>query len=230
MYVKGKLSTHQIGKILNLDHSTVLRRLKKKGVVLRNRTNAVKLRQQKHIPLTKNLQDYIDGMLLGDGCVVMNSHSGALYIQAFASRYEEWAKRIKEDFEVFGMHSRFNEVEGGLLLATSTHPELTVFRERWYPEGKKIVPDDLVIEPITLLNWYLGDGSYEKERGRTHFATYGFSQRDVLLLKDKLVGRGITSSIYKGPRIYLNRKETIKGFEYMKGVDVPSCFAYKFGG
>ena len=42
-------------------------------------------------------------------------------------------------------------------------PTLTALRIQWYPEGKKIVPNDLVLDPMILAVWFMDDGSMCRE-------------------------------------------------------------------
>jgi len=51
--------------------------------------------------------EYIDGLMLGDGCIgyAGRSRATAVYSQAFAYRYKLWALRIRNDFAKFGVDS-----------------------------------------------------------------------------------------------------------------------------
>ena len=43
---------------------------------------------------------------------------------------------------------------------------LLSLHEKWYPNGKKIIPVDIKINPITMLFMYLGDGSLISNNNR----------------------------------------------------------------
>ncbi len=70
---------------------------------------------------------------------------------------------------------------------TLKYVEFLEFRNRWY-RGKKFVPDDLELCPISVYFWMLGDGY--KDPKPTHkyivLSTDGFSSHSKLKLKDKL--------------------------------------------
>lgn len=59
----------------------------------------------------------------------------------------------------------------------ATCPFFSSLREKWYPKGDKLVPKDLVFDPITLTYLYCDDGSNVDRCVR--IATYGFQRVDV---------------------------------------------------
>lgn len=77
-------------------------------------------------------------------------------------------------------------------------------RERWYPNGVKIVPRDVVLEDVTLAMWFMDDGCgkaltwSEKEEYQSRrkgpwvsLATHGFTDEDIEFLIKKLADRGM---------------------------------------
>lgn len=50
----------------------------------------------------------------------------------------------------------------------------------WYPNNKKIVPQNLVLTPNILLHWYLGDGSLSF--GSFYISTQSFTKEENLFL------------------------------------------------
>lgn len=54
-------------------------------------------------------------------------------------------------------------------------------RQRWYPKGIKVIPTDVKMTPISVLIWYLGDGSLI-EASRSYYiklCTNGFDKDNV---------------------------------------------------
>lgn len=72
-------------------------------------------------------------------------------------------------------------------------------RGRWYPNGIKVVPEDLVLTPIVAAHWFMGDGSsrWNTVKGtRTgsvscYFAANSFTLEGVKRLETGLIGLGI---------------------------------------
>jgi len=69
--------------------------------------------------------------------------------------------------------------------------------KQWYPNGKKIVPKNIELTPLTCRQWYIGDGSlgYEKN-GKAHITLYtiGFIVSDVEWLKKQLIKLGFKAT------------------------------------
>lgn len=63
---------------------------------------------------------------------------------------------------------------------TRASPLLNTFYEKWYPSGLKIVPTDLVLDPLLICIWFCDDGCVmtpeKKNRLVIQFSTCGFSK------------------------------------------------------
>lgn len=66
--------------------------------------------------------------------------------------------------------------------------DFTKFRKLWYPDGKKIIPKDLDISPLSLAIWFCNDGCLivTKQSTCIKIATNGFSKSDVEFLQRNL--------------------------------------------
>lgn len=74
--------------------------------------------------------------------------------------------------------------------------------KRWYPEGKKVVPKDLKLNPKILLHWFLDDGHsgwMHKINGTVliNLSTESFSKNDCEELIKQLENMGIPSYLKK---------------------------------
>lgn len=67
-----------------------------------------------------------------------------------------------------------------IYLDSSSSFQLAHLRKKWYPDGKKLVPRDLILTPRTLLHWYIGDGGVSSE---LYLHTQSFPLVDVNFLK-----------------------------------------------
>jgi hypothetical protein len=97
--------------------------------------------------------------------------------------------------------------------------------------GKKIVPKDLQLNPISMAFWYMDDGSlshHNSQEDRAAFATNGFSLEDVQVLERELLKFGIKVTIRnsKGFRLYLNKDAADKMFTLIAPY-VPPVMQYK---
>lgn len=193
--------------------------------------------------VTGKLNDYINGLLLSDGSV---SKIGR-YTQA--SSQIEWLNRIKDDFSMFGVNSTINNghhqtsyyedkpIKSFIYnMWTKCYVEFKELRKKWYPEGKKIVPNDIMMTPECVGNWYLGDGYINTQMQSCgiyytiSIATCGFETNDIEFLKSELNDAiGVNSYIAPSTNyICISRKKAvIKFLDYIKDIQVP-CYSYKF--
>jgi len=147
----------------------------------------------------------IEGSLLGDGSI---SKDGIYTQQAKDGKYLQWLAKL---LTKRGVHctviptkhkSGFSKSKDFWQLYSHTCPALADLRKKWYIRyrGKtlKIVPPDIKIIPVTLLHWYLGDGSFKRDfrsdqivRPYVRLHSLGFTREDIKLLIDKLGETGL---------------------------------------
>lgn len=247
-YLTEKESTIQIAKNLGCSHITVSRYLQKFGISRRNRSEAIHLARKSKFIITDITKDYIDGLLLGDGYLSKAGKYSAHYRHACSIKSEIWIEKIKSDFENFGISSTttkyvvpFRKIKGktippskAIMLYTKCYEEFKIFRERWYPNGRKIVPRDISIMPSLLANWYMGDGSYSIKPPNICLATHRFSKEDILWLIQKIYEKLSIKSYIRPVKdanqffIQITKKADIQKFlEYVKPYKTP-CFDYKW--
>lgn len=205
----------------------------------RNRANPklrYSSRTKNNFNITDEARDYIDGLILSDANIQRGTSHATRLCQTFSARYGEWSNKIKEDLGKLGIKSRItkqryfdrrtNKIYRTLLLQTKFYPQFHEFRNRWYSNGKKIVPHDLNLNNIVIKNWFLGDG------GRPHetiqLSTDNFDEDSVNILLVKLEELGYKFR-YTSGRLHLYKKSSVKEFIELVG-EVPSCFSYKIGG
>lgn len=70
---------------------------------------------------------------------------------------------------------------------TRALPCFTELRELWYPNGNKIIPDDIydLLTPIALAHWICGDGYWAKSG--VALCTESFNTKDTVRLLNVLV-------------------------------------------
>jgi len=146
-----------------------------------------------------NLNEIIDGSLLGDGSIRSQSNKYFTYqITSKDKRFLRWVEKLFLNFGIKCWISVDNPgiFKLGFYINSCPFQEFLVLRQKWYKKenGKtfKIIPFDLNITPTTLLFWYLGDGSLIKRRNDSNrvpfivFATNTFSKEDINFLVKKL--------------------------------------------
>jgi hypothetical protein len=211
--------------------------------------NAVKWEMGKNITLTTALKDYIDGLLLGDGSIIIHEgprRTTSRLAIAQCTRRREWIDCIEKYLLSFGIHGHthyvppkpFLRIAGRPAMGTGQYffqshhyPLFNQFRERWY-QSKKKLPNDLVINPITVANWYLGDGTFfpEKRHARVKLCTCSKSEEEIAFLIEHLKNNIGISHIREHQKciIILSQEDVLKFINYIPTDLRPACFDYKF--
>jgi len=114
-------------------------------------------------------------------------------------------------------------------LRTLSHPAYAQLRERWYREGKKVVPEDLRISREFVLHWFLCDGACSVNRGSGHLmlCTDSFTREEVESLQRLLQTANIESSLMSNRRIRVRQKSIVRFYDYI-GESPVQCLAYKW--
>ena len=248
-YLVNEKSTIQIAKENSCNDVTISSHLKKFGISIRDRGKSIHLARKHKFMITEIVKNYIDGLLLGDGSVIQDNDWCAHYAHNCVLRSVVWLEKIKDDFTEFGIKSNIKKIvippreinnkhiaaTDATYLYTLNYEELKDFRQRWYPEGKKIVPRDITITPLLMANWYMGDGSYTKNTPRVSLATNAFTLEDIEFLSRRVSETlGIKIYIRSVARrkeqyvLVVSRKDDVHKFlRYTEPYKV-SCFDYKW--
>lgn len=149
--------------------------------------------------LTQMQSEHIIGNMLGDGHIEMGklAHHARLHIvrQTKDKEYIEWQAKVFNNIcsdDAVGHSSFFDKRTQKTYFRTSFRtrscPIITEYWNKWYPNGKKIVPRDFQLTPLILLIWFLDDGSchfdYSKSCStmRLDLNTMGFSEEENIYL------------------------------------------------
>ena len=212
------------------------------SVKIRNRKDSIGLALNKHFMSNEKIIEMIDGLLLGDGTI---SKNGRLSIrQKIANK--EWIDQISSFLNKNNIENRITEIiskghykKDSSYIKESKQSQCRTLnylnfkeeRERWYPNGIKIIPKDVRITNFSLAMFYCGDGSLYKKKNvaQMSFMTECFSEEDVLFLRNKIYQKyGINFNITKQNRLRKCKKDNIVTLLDLMFYFCPSCFDYKF--
>lgn len=119
-------------------------------------------------------------------------------------------------------------------LETKVSPFLTHEYLRWYSNGRKEVPKDLVLTPISVAHWFMGDGTSSKQAaGKPLFdcvnlCTQAFNSYSQELLKVQLLGLSIYATIQRSgskQKIYILQDSVD---DFMRVVDPHVIEPYRY--
>jgi hypothetical protein len=138
--------------------------------------------------------DLIQGHLLGDGSIFVTGRDcnrDATF--NFVTKHEEYGQWLVNNTESFAActlqirdpyDKRTNKSYHRVSFRTPSNKLFTELRAKWYPQGTKIVPQDLILTKRLILRWYMDDGNWH-ERG-IYFNTQGFDQESTEFLRSQL--------------------------------------------
>ena len=241
-YAYLQKSTCQIAKENNCSHVTVMRWLKKFSISCRNRAKAIYLATANHITLSQEAKEFIDGEMLGD-MHIRQEHGYSARI-GYGSQYEKYILWLSETLARYGIKQsgkiivqKTNRIICNNKRPTNTigfhyhsksYIELAKFRERFYIDSKKVVPDNLKLTPLVCKQWYIGDGMLHK--GYIELCTDSFSIVDIEKLVEKLHLLDFRCWRTKINRIHISKEHTPNFLKYIypcpKGIE--SCYKYKW--
>ncbi len=185
--------------------------------------------------LTKEQQSVITGSLLGDGHITRQRslRANCHFTKKQAARRKEYIKWHCEVLQSIG--TRFRSFESKQPKAkmcefhTRVHPELTKLRHQWYPDGVKIIPKNLSLDPLSIAVWFFDDGSNYLKKEQIGFATYCFTRDECWYLADLMKDQfSIKCSVPKSCKIvYIHRQSYSNFLDLIEPFNQFQCFKYK---
>ena len=112
--------------------------------------------------------------------------------------------------------------------ATQSLPVFTPYYDRFFPKGKKIIPEKLKLDPLSLAIWFMDDGS--KSRSSIYLNTQQFSKTEQLRLIGFLRRQFELEATLNKDKQYFRiriRTRSVKKFVELVNVFVLPEFRYK---
>ena len=235
-YWDDGLSAKKIAKVVSVGATTIFRWMIRLDIERRDAVihNSVEISQE--------LREIIDGALLGDWYVGQTSpiaaslQSSGKYQQFmvwFASLVSSLGLEMSNVSHFICTSFEYGEYDS-YACCSKSYPELLSIRNTWYPNGKKIVPQDLVMTPTMALHWFIGDGCLSCRgdgRPRIVLNTQGFTNGDIDRLVGMLVDNRIKAKRHVANRvIYIGTKASPAFLDYIGPCppEVYNIYGYKF--
>lgn len=143
------------------------------------------------IILTSTQKEVLNGALLGDGSLFL--HKNGINAQfCYGSKSQQHVEYVEHFFNDYisgegikyytYFDNRTKKEYSRYSFRTYTNIYFTEQYNKWYVNKKKIIPQDLILTPLTCLIWYIGDGGI-CHNGRTEYiklSTQCFSKEDQI--------------------------------------------------
>ena len=175
------------------------------------------------------------GSLLGDGTLrKQGTRLNALLEVNHAlhsKEYVDWKWKHFQEYVTTPPKARLgNGTRVAYRFTTRSLPSFTNYYQWFYKDGKKIVPRDLILDPIALAVWFMDDGS--RSRSACYLNTQQFTLKDQKFLQNLLRKKfGIQSALNRDKQ-YRRLRITTQSTRTLVDIIRPfvlSCFRYKLG-
>lgn len=246
LYVDEDKTTYEIAEIYGCHRKYISSRLKKIGISIKRHKRKYSFFYNQS--LTNRQKDILEGSLLGDGCIALH-HRGknsCRYIETHGRKQLEYLKWKMKEFDNFIVqdepYETYHEDTFGkeylYKFWTFLHEEFNYYRDKWYPNGYKIIPKDIQLNSLKMAIWFFDDGNLSLNKS-TLF-TLGFDDNSVNIAK-KALSRDLNlkskiqeskwkykGKLKKGNNIVFNKENTLNLIELIKQYKIPSV-EYKLG-
>lgn len=183
--------------------------------------------------LTQFERSIVTGSLLGDGYMrIIPGRSDAFLEINHSIKAKDYVdykyKSLKRLCESAPKERDSNGNRVAYRFFTKQHPDFTDLYHKFYKNNKKIIPKNLILDPVILAIWYMDDGS-KCRNNDIYLNTQQFSMNDQNLLLNKLRGLGIFARLNKDKQYYRIRilKESIRLFMEIISPNVVDTMQYK---
>jgi len=190
--------------------------------------------------MTEKMIEAVDGFIIGDGGICSKATSPSARLRC-GVEYEGFCKYMMNNFTDY-LSSCSKRIDPGMNQGfiwngtTKHHPDIQQQYLRWYPEinGKrtKQPPDDVRITPLSVMLWYLGDGSVVvNNQSNTivlRLSTDSFLPEKVEFLVERLKNISIYCHRTKENRIMMDAKGIPAFFNFIGNKSPIKCYDYKF--
>lgn len=223
MIVEGMTSV-EVGRLCGLDYSTIIVYARLLGIPVQTRVQAAS-KPRGQLVVVGPLLEILDGELLGDGYIPKpHTHSALFGYMTPRQSYLQWLSTLLASHGLNGRiygPKKMPSSQPSYQYASKWFPELFDLRQRWYPNGIKCVPRDIVLTPTVCRHWYLGDGSMHQPPQPPYImlCTHGFIYEDVEFLASLIEpfapGVRVGKPQSAGPPLYLPKKAALAFLDYI---------------
>ena len=211
----------------------------------------IKRKYVQDIVITDLQREFITGSLLGDGWITnlkygRKSPSFVIDRKQDDLEYLQWQYAFVNNLclRPILLKDKLNKttqkIQKHCLFETRYLPSLLEFRKLWYPNDRKVIPQNLKLTKLIMQIWYCDDGSIEINSPtsfRIKFSTHGFLLNDILFLINLLEERYGSGFSYvkdgknkNGKNIYYIRANHTASIKILKDIqnNFPSGMKRKF--
>lgn len=180
-----------------------------------------------------------DGLMLSDASLsisgnarfgMTSKHRSFVDAARNALGFLSWGETTERDI----YDKRTDKTYHSCRIRSHVNDWLTIQYYRWYVDGVKIVPKDVVIDKDVLEWWYVGDGHLCRKKSRPNYrriimATDSFSFQEKEFLCDQLKQRLHNDAVYiEGQKIAIAKQALVRMAQMLTTICPVSDYNYKY--
>lgn len=171
--------------------------------------------------LSEEQQSLVLGCMLGDGYMRCKTNAHLQVTHSIHQKsYVDWKYKYLQEYVLTPPKAyRGNGKRIGYRFFTRSLPVFTSFYPRFYTDGKKQVPKDLVMTPLALAVWYMDDGS--KSHKSCYLNTQQFNLEDQEYLQFVLQRDCGLQSHLDRDKIYTRLRFSVEDSQHLKRLIKP---------
>src|SRR3989344_2641712 len=194
----------------------------------------------KRLSLSEYQKAVLIGTILGDGSLEPNwSHTNyklTVSQNIVQKDYVDWKYNIFKDWVL--TEPTFNKINNSFRFRTISHREITGFRNEFYVNGKKVIPENIsnyLNNPLVLAVWFMDDGNRVKYKNYLvgyHINSQSFTyEENIILARILNLNFNIKCKIQRNHgyfRLYIGARDRDKFKNIVSEFIIPSM-KYKLG-
>jgi hypothetical protein len=185
--------------------------------------------------LTQEQKEILIGSMLGDGGIyTSDSRRNPRFQKSQCNAFKDcliWLVGKLKPYSCDNLSSRKSGIEGGWQFYTHSDSCFVEWRDKWYVGGRKIVPIDLCLTPLSLAIWFADDGQNIPTERRVAFHTCGFTNEEneflMALLFDTFNIKSRLNHPHGYPTIFVRSESYLDFLEVVRPCFYWESMAYK---
>lgn len=192
------------------------------------------LKKIKKIELTEKEISILNGILIADGSLTQPTSISSR--MTYGCKYKETLNKITEELNNLTFsnvyeytskpHKKTNKCYTSFFLKSISNYTLLEWRNKWYPNGIKIIPNDIKLDIWCCYWWFIGDGFLRNKC--VNLCTDSFTKEDNEMIVNKFKEIGYNTIVSSRNRIVFKREDSKRFLEWIKKENYLNIYDYKW--
>lgn len=224
LYTNKLMTIDEIGEYLKIGHTTISKYIDNFGII-KMTPQERNIKKLANICFSESEISVIRGALLGDGTITKFNNMGMFSYSSTSFEHVAYVKSYLDNFVLSDVAIKKPKNKNNIYCFTTKRlPQLKTEADLWYENYKRYnckrnIPNDLILNPLMCLIWYIGDGGIRTRRKNNSqilsLATNNFKKEcieDILIPQLKDFEARLESTSNEGQYLITIPKRKMQGF------------------